>query len=247
VPSGYLPLDAPRTEAITHEESELSTVIVQQRRPDVPTHPFAGRARWGAAALLVTGALLQVAEFLLENPPDDTAARVDSWAQNLSRVGLSEAVGLLAVPFLIGSFAVMIALARVRSPRLTWTAGAFLACAMTGLAAVHGAEMMAYGLLRAGNHAAAVSALGAGDLGLPGVVLLVLFLGGVALGVPTMSVALWRSPLVPRIAPAFLIAFLVLDLGGWPVLSHVLGLAGGVVLAWAVLTGYSRRARTAGQ
>jgi hypothetical protein len=52
---------------------------------------------------------------------------------------------------------------------------------------------------------------------------------------------------VPRIAPAFLIAFLVLDLGGWPVISHIVALAGGAVLAWAVVTGYSRRARTAGQ
>ena len=195
--SGCLPLDAPRMEAITHEEPELSTVIVQQRRPDAQTHPFAGRARWGAAALLVTGALLQVAEFLLEKPLDDTAARVDYWAQNLSRVGLSEAVGLLAVPFLIGSFAVMIALTRARSPRLAWTAGAFLACAMTGLAAIHGAEMMAYGLLRSGDHSAAVTALEGADLGLPGIVLFVLFLGGAALGVLTMSVALWRSPLVP--------------------------------------------------
>jgi membrane associated rhomboid family serine protease len=72
-----------------------------------------------------------------------------------------------------------------------------------------------------------------------------MFLGGAALGVLTMSVALWRSPFVPRIAPAFLITFLVLDIAGWPVVSHVLGLVGGAVLAWAVVTGYSRRARAA--
>jgi hypothetical protein len=139
----------------------------------------------------------------------------------------------------------MVTLARVRSPRLAFTAGGFLACAMTGLAAVHGAEMMAYALLRAGDPGAAVNALGASDLGLPGIVLFAMFLGGAALGVLTMSVALWRSPLVPRIAPAFLIAFLVLDLGGWPVVSHTAALAGGAVLAWAVLTGYSRRPRKA--
>lgn len=95
----------------------MSTIIVQPRRPDAPGRPFAGRARW-VAALLVTGALLQVVEFLLENPLDDTPAPVDYWAHHLSRIGLSESVGLLAVPFLIGSFAVVVALARVRSPRL---------------------------------------------------------------------------------------------------------------------------------
>jgi hypothetical protein len=224
----------------------MSTVIVQQRRPDTTAHPFAGRARWFAASLLVTGALLQVVEFLLENPRADVPARVDYWSHHLARIGLSESVGLLAVPFLLGSFAVMVTLARGRSPRLAWTAGGFLACAMTGLAAVHGAEMMAYGLLRGGNASAAVTALEANDLGVAGIVLFALFLGGAALGVLTMSAALWRSPLVPRIAPACLIAFLVLDLAGFPVVSHVVGLAGGAVLAWAVVTGYSRRGRTAG-
>jgi hypothetical protein len=223
----------------------MSTVIVQQRRPDTTAHPFAGRARWFAASLLVTGALLQVVEFLLENPRADVPARVDYWSHHLARIGLSESVGLLAVPFLLGSFAVMVTLARARSPRLAYTAGALMACAMTGLAAVHGAEMMVYGLLRGGNHAAAVAALQANDLGLPGIVLFAMFLGGAALGVLTMSVALWRSPFVPRIAPAFLITFLVLDIAGWPVVSHVLGLVGGAVLAWAVVTGYSRGARAA--
>jgi hypothetical protein len=226
----------------------MSTIIVEKRPAPAVARQFTGRARWAAAALLVTGALLQVVEFLLENPLNDSAARVDYWAQHLTRIGLSESVGLLAVPFLIGSFAVMVALARVRSPRLAWTAGAFLTCAMVGLAAVHGAEMMAYGLVRTGNPSAAVTALEGGNLGLPGVVLLVLFLGGAALGVVTMSVALWRSPLVPRLAPVFLLAFAVLDFAvGSPVISHVVALAGGVVLAWAVITEYSRKAKTAGQ
>jgi hypothetical protein len=225
----------------------MSTVIVQQRRPDTPTHPFAGRTRWVAAALLVTGALLQVVEFLLDKSGNDVPGYVDYWAHHLGAIGLSMSVGLAAVPFLIGSFAVMVALARVRSPRLAWTAGSFLACAMTGLAAVHGIEIAAYGLLRGGDHAAAVTVMEASDLGLPGIVFFVIFLGGVLLGVLTMSVALWRSPLVPRIAPVLLVAFLVLDLAGWGVVSHVLGLAAGAVLAWAVVTGYSRKARTAGQ
>jgi hypothetical protein len=225
----------------------MSTVILQQRRPDTSSHPFAGRTRWVAAALLVTGALLQVVEFLLDESVNDSAAHVDYWAHHLGPIGVSMSVGLAAVPFLIGSFAVMVALAWVRSPRLAWTAGSFLACAMTGLAAVHGFEMAAYGLLRGGDQAAAVTVIEASDLGLPGIVFFVIFLGGVVLGVLTISVALWRSPLVPRIAPVLLVAFLVLDLAGRGVISHLLGLAAGVVLAWAVVTGYSRRARTAGQ
>jgi hypothetical protein len=220
----------------------MSTIIVEKRSAGILRSPFSGRARWVAAALLVTGALLQVVEFLLENPLNDVAARVDYWGQHLTRIGFSESVGLLAVPFLLGAVAVEVALARVASRRLAWVAGSFMVCALTGLAAVHGVEMTAYGLVRAGNPSAAVTALEGSDLGLPGVVLLVLFLGGAALGVLTMSVALWRSPLVPRLAPVFLLAFIVLDLAGWPVVSHVVALAGSAILAWAVITGYTRKA-----
>jgi hypothetical protein len=226
----------------------MSTIIVEQRQPNTVASPFSGRVRWAAAALLVTGAVLQVAEFLLENPVNDTAARVAYWEQHLTRIGLSEAVGLLAVPFLIGAFAVMVALARVRSPRLAWTAACFLTCAMVGLAAVHGFEMMAYTLVRAGNPSAAITGLEATNIGPPGVVLFALFLGGAALGTLTISIALWRSPLVPRLAPVLIVAFAVLDFAvGQPVISHLVALAGGVVLAWAVLTGYSRKTKTAGQ
>jgi hypothetical protein len=221
---------------------------VEQRRPPAVAPPFTGRGRWVAAALLVTGAALQVVEFLLSGPLNDTTARVAYWQQHFTQIGLSEAVGLLAVPFLLGWVAVTVALARVRSPRLAWTAGCAMVCAMVGLAAVHGAEMMAYGLVRAGNPAAAVTALNASDVGLPGIVLFVLFLGGAALGTVTMSIALWRSPLVPRVAPVLILAFAVLDFAlGWGVISHVVALAGGAVLAWAVLTSYSRKVKSAGQ
>jgi hypothetical protein len=226
----------------------MSTVIVEHRNHPAMAYPITGRTRWAAATLLITGAALQVVEFLLENPKDDNTARVAYWAQHLTRIGVSESVGLLAVPFLIGGFAVAIALTRRRSPRLAWIAACFLTCAMVGLAAVHGVEMTAYGLVRAGNTAAAVTALNGNDLGLPGPVLLVLFLGGAVLGTLTLIGAEWRSPLVPRVVPMFVLAFVVLDLAlGWGVISHTVALVGNAVLAWAVLTGYSRTAPKAGQ
>jgi hypothetical protein len=246
--SGLLRVEASRIEATRAEELDMSTIIVEQRRPPTVARPFSGRARWAAAALLVTGAALQVAEFLLAGPLNDTTARVAYWEQHLARIGVSMAVGLLAVPFLIGWVAVIVALARVRSPRLAWTAGRSMVCAMVGLAAVHGAEMMAYGLVRAGNPAAAVTVLEASNVGLPAIVLFVLFLGGAALGTVTMSIAMWRSPLVPRIAPVLILAFSVIDFAlRWGVISHVMALLAGAVLAWAVLTDYSRQPKTAGQ
>ncbi|HEY7273433.1 MAG TPA: hypothetical protein VH502_11925 [Actinoplanes sp.] len=225
----------------------MSTVIVEHRtRPT--THPFPGGTRWAAAALLVTGALLQVIEFLLERPAGGNAARVAYWSDHLTRIGISEAVGLLAVPFLIGGFAVSVALTRGRSPRLAWAAACFLTCAMVGLAAVHGAEMIAYGLVRTGNTAAAVSALDGADMGLPGPVLLILFMGGAVLGTLTLAAAQWRSPFVPRVVPLFVLAFAILDFAvGWGVVSHSVALVGNVILAWAVVTGYSRSAPNAAE
>ena len=39
------------------------------------------------------------------------------------------------------------------------------------------------------------------DMGLPGPVLLILFMGGAVLGTLTLAAAQWRSPLVPRVVP----------------------------------------------
>jgi hypothetical protein len=202
---------------------------------------FTGGSRWIAASILVSGALLQVIEFLLVNPPDDNAARVAYWAAHPTQTGVSMASGLLAVPFLLGGAAVMVALTRGRSPRLAWTAGAFMTLAMVGLAAIHGYELAAYGLVRSGAEAAATAILNSDNVGLPGVVLLVMFLGGAVLGTLTLAAAMWRSPYVPHIAVVFTLAFVVLDFAfGQGVLSHLANLAGFTIVAVAVVTGYSR-------
>jgi len=213
----------------------------ESRTPQVPI-VFTGAARWVAAALLVIGPLLQVVEFLSENPSGDNAARVAYWAANPARIELAASSGLLAVPFLIGSFAVVVALTRATSPRLAWSAAALLTLAMVGLAAVHGLELAAYGLTRSGNLTAAKSVLDGDHLGVPGVVLVVMFLGGAALGTLTLAAAIWRSPLVPRIATVFVLGFAVLDFAlGQGVISHLVNLAGLSLVAIAVVVGYSRR------
>ncbi len=48
-----------------------------------------------------------------------------------------------------------------------------------------------------------------------------MFLGGAVLGTVTLAAAAWRSPLVPRIVPVFMLAFAVLDFAaGLGVVSH---------------------------
>ena len=212
--------------------------------PDLPAparYPFAGRARWLAASLLVTGNALQAIEFALESPREDYAERVAYWSEHSTRVGWSMATGYLAVPFLIGGFGVLVALCLRSTPRLAWVSAGLLTLAMTGLAALHGFEGAAYGLSRAGDAATAATVLEGEDIGVPGAVIFVTFLAGAAIGVLCLVVASWRSPLVPRAVPILLLAFAVLDFGlGFGLVSHLVNVAAGAVVAWAVVTGYSR-------
>src|SRR4051794_26410640 len=115
-----------------------SITLEPQSRAAIVRPVFPDRSRWLAAILLVTGPLLQVVEFLLAGEAGDSATRVALWAANPDRFGLSHASGLLAVPFLVGAIAVLVALTRDRSPRLAWAAGALMTSAMVGLGAVHG-------------------------------------------------------------------------------------------------------------
>jgi hypothetical protein len=221
-----------------------SLVVEPQIRAAAVRPIFTDRSRWVAAAVLVTGPLLQAVEFLLESVPDDNATRVASWAADPNRIGLSQASGLLAVPFLLGAIAVLVALTRGSSPRLAWAAGALMTFAMVGLGAVHGLEMAAYGLTLSGDLSAAKAVLDGSQLGLPFVVLLVMFFGGAVLGTLTMAAAVWRSPLVPRIAVVFMLAFAVLDFAlGQGVVSHLVNLAGFAIVAAAVVAGYSQQPR----
>jgi hypothetical protein len=154
------------------------------------------------------------------------------------------ASGLLAVPFLLGGAAIILALTRAHSRRLSWLAGGFMTIGMVGLAAVHGYELAAYGLAQAGDLQMAISALNGDNLGLPGGVLLMMFLGGAGLGTITLAAAIWRSPYVPRLVVAFLLAFAALDFAlGQGVASHLVNLAGFTILAAAVVAGYARQPR----
>jgi hypothetical protein len=221
----------------------MTNIAVELRKDTSLVQPvFAGTARWLAAVVLVAGPLLQAIEFLLESGSGDNAARVAFWAAHPARVGLSMACGLLAVPFLLGVNAILVALTQASSRRLAWLGGAFMAFGMVGLGAAHGYELAAYGLTQLGDQVMAAAVLNGDRLGLPGGVLFAMFLGGAALGTLALAVAAWRSPLVPRVVVVFMLAFAVLDFAvGQGVVSHLVNFVGFVILAVAVVAGYSRQ------
>jgi hypothetical protein len=222
----------------------MATLPMEHSRRLVSVVPvFTGTGRWLAAVVVaVAGPVLQAIEFALEGDAGEPVARVADWAANPARIGLAMASGFLAVPFLICGVAVLVALTRQHSRRLAWLAATFMTFGMAGLAAVHGYEMAAYGLVQSGNQTAAIAVLNGDTLGVPGAVLLLTFFGGAALGTITLAVAAWRSPFVPRIVVVFMLAFAALDFAaGYGVASHLVNLAGFVILAGALVRGYSRR------
>ncbi len=225
-----------------HVETRSETA----NRPQ-PSTPIQGSARWSAVILLTAGSFLQVIEFLLEPAAASTGQRMAWWADHSTRISLSQAAGIVAIPFLIGGFWTMGRLAREHSRRTTAVAVSMLTAGMVGLAIVHGVELVANWLVQGGQVEAARVVLEGNDTGAATIATMVLFMGGAMGGSLVLLVPLFRSPYVPRLAPAFLALFMVLDFAlGSGVAGHLAGFAGGVVLAWAVVVGYMRTAPSKG-
>lgn len=214
------------------------TVLIE--RPTA-TFPLARSARWAAAALFVLGGALQLAEFLLERSPEAPAARVAWWLAHDTRTQLSQALGLLALPLMIGGFLYGYRLIRHQSRRLSLVAISLLVTAMVGLGLVHGIEFAARWAAVAGHRDAAATILEASDPGLPGIVGFAMFLGCAVLGNILVAIALWRSHYVPRLVAVLVVAFAVLDFAaGQGLAAHVLDLGTDGLFAWACLSGYVR-------
>jgi hypothetical protein len=213
-------------------------------RPLTPdaAHPFTGWSRWLAASAFLTGAALQLAEFVLEPENDDKAQRLDWWTHHATRMDWSQATGILAIAFLLAGIAMMWQLGRVDSPRIATTAAIVLGTAMIGLGLVHGIELAARIALIAGDPTGARAILDFSHPRLPGVVGFVMFVPAAAIGNLLMTAALWRSRFVPKVAAGLLVAFVALDfVADLGVISHAVTLLTGAIVGWAIVTGYERK------
>lgn len=219
------------------------TIVSETHLTDLgsTTPPFTGRSRWLAASVFAIGAALQLAESLLEPESSNTAHRLAWWANHPQRMDWSQAMGILAVVFLLLGIAVMWLLTRRDTPRVATTAAVLMSTAMIGLGVVHGIELAARWAMIGGHADAAQVILTASSPRLPGVVGFVLFLPAAALGNLVMAAALWRSRSVPRATALLLVAFVLLDfVVDIGVVSHAALLSAGLVVGWAIITGYRR-------
>lgn len=221
------------------------TVMTETLLAPRVAQPFAGPARWLGACALAIGGALQLAEALLEPESSNNTQRLAWWAAHQDRMDWSQAVGILALPFLVLGAIVIWRLAKEQSPRIAAVGVAMMTTAMIGLGLVHGVELSARWAALAGHTDAAKVILEAKDPRLPGAIGMIMFLPVAIIGVLLMSVALWRSRQVPRVTGLLLAAFAVIDFAvDQEAISHAALVAAGIAIAWAVFSGYSREPRT---
>ncbi len=225
-----------------------SIVVEAPASPSRPAPVFTGGVRYGVAAIFLAGGLTQLVAQLLEPKNEDPATRVAYWASHVTATGITTSLWLVSIPLLIGAVAALVALTRRSSRRLAWTGGGCMVIGLTGLAIVLGIELGAYWRMLENDLPGATGVLASKDFGIPGAVLMAMFMGGVLIGSVLLAVAMWRSPLLPRLAAILLIAFVTVDmLLGQAQIGHMLNAAWCAVAAWAVLTAYVRRPRGAAQ
>ena len=199
---------------------------------------FSQAAKVAAAAALILGAGCQATAFLITPAPMDTTEWLRLVAENPGPAQLSKLFDVLAMPFLIASAAVYIALGHRHSPKLAWTSGIALAGGFTGLAMLQGWEVLAYNLVAddvasPATVATAIDGIAASPAGLT-VQLLFFVVGG--LGLLATLVSLWRSQVAPRLYVLVVLAGFLIDVFGRPVEGHVVMFAAAAWLAAAILT-----------
>jgi hypothetical protein len=207
------------------------------RTDTVRTVPFGRKA---AVAGLVVGSVLNLAEALLAqalgDKPESSEERLQVIAENTTLYGVRTVVGTLAVPFLLLA---LLSAARLLAPRARRTAGAAAALVTAGMWGFLGLH-----LLMLNDIALATGGDLAGDAAVldrlqenpwVGVLVILPFLVGTALGLLLLVVGLLRTGAVARWIPAVWGLFLVLDFGVQsgvgPVDPHWLFVAGAFGLA----------------
>jgi hypothetical protein len=206
----------------------------------VTNHPAATLgmpARIAAAMTLVLGFALHTASVVILALPhnSDPVAWMTWVAENPGRAQISKTLDVLFVPFMVGGVVVYVLLGRLRSRRLAWVGGVLFAGGLIGLASHEGYEAFAYTLVTGGTLDAQATGAVLLESSPADAAAQILFLLGLMIGLPLTVASLWRSGVVPRPAALLLLLFLIVDLAGYRVESHLLGLAGATWIAVVVL------------
>jgi hypothetical protein len=214
----------------------LSALTVADRTAN-PAARFSQLGRLAAAGTLVVGATFQVLAFALMPDFDKTTERLQGVADHSGQAEASKLFDLLAVPFLLAGVIVYVVLTRERAPRLAWAGGILLGFGMCGLMAAQGFEALQFALADDGRfNLEALADVVDNVSSAPVIVMAVMFIAGAALGILTISAALWRSRVVPRGVPILIVLFFIVDAPlSQPLIGHLIALVAAVWLAAAIM------------
>ena len=186
---------------------------------DVPVPRPAPVGRRTAVVALTVGATLNLAEALTNRIVGETSSvegSLEAYAANptLARIGL--VVGTIAVPFLLLGLVAMAQLFRPRMSRLGATAMVLGFVGALGFFGIHAVGIYDYAAADQPDREAIVAFIESAQNSPLAALVLVPFLLGMAGSVLLTSIGYLRTRVVPIWIPVVLLAFLVLDFGGFP-------------------------------
>lgn len=228
---------------MTNPQSDVSVTVA----PTSSVSPVCGiTPRWRraeATTLLAAGILWLVPDVIAVgwSPPAAGVARYEWYIDHPRLASLGLAADLLAIPFLVFTVGLWLALSRVQTPRLAWTGAVLGVFGLVGQTVISGAEMAEFMVVQApGISLPAVDQAfnGGGNAGgIAFALFFVMFFVGCFAGTSVAMIGLWRAGTVPRGAVVAWMAFLALSLTGLPstVPKELMSLISLGWMAWSLL------------
>lgn len=195
----------------------VATVNGSTRDLSVPRPAPIGRRT--AVVALTVGATLNLAEALIGRSVGQSSSVEGSLeayaaAPTLARIGL--VLGAVSVPFLLLALVAMAQLIRPRMPKLGTSAMALAFVGGLGFFGIHAVSVYDYAAADQPDREAMVALIESAQSSALALLVLVPFLLGMAGSVLLNSIGYLRTRVVAIWIPVILLAFLVLDFGGFP-------------------------------
>lgn len=193
-----------------------------------------------AVVALTVGATLNLTEALIGRvvgQNSSVADNLDAWAAKPALAATGLVLGTLAVPFMLLGFVAMGQLIRPRMPKLGTTAMVLGFLGSLGFLGIHAVGVVEHAAAGEPDRQAMVAVIEATQSSALGLVIVMPFMLGLVGSVLLSSIGFLRTRVVPVWIPVVLLAFLVLDFGGFPVGPvdpHWLFLAASLGLAYAI-------------
>ena len=186
---------------------------------DVPVPRPAPIGRRTAVVALIVGAVLNLTEALINRvigQGTTVESSLEAWAAHPTLGAIGLALGTIAVPFMLLAFVAMAQLFRPRMPKLGTTAMILGFVGSLGFLGIHAVGVIEHAAAGEPDRQAMVAVIDAAQNSPLAVLIVAPFLLGLVGSVLLTSIGYLRTRVVAIWIPVVLLAFLVLDFGGFP-------------------------------